>query len=295
MALLPVSPAVLGRLQVLAAAALFSTGGAGLKADTFSVMQLSGLRSATAAVVLLLWVRRRVPLTPATLAGAVMYAATVTLFVAATKLTTAANAIFIQSAAPFFLILLGPWLLHERLRRRDVPFVLALFAGMGLAFAGTPAATATAPDPATGNLVAAACSLTWALTLVALRHLERGRAAPGDGLAVVLLGNLLAAALAVPFLLPLPAAEPRDWAVVAYLGIVQIAAAYVLLTRAMRRVPAMDASLLLLLEPVLNPIWTWLAHGESPGWGAVIGGGTIIVATALQVLRDRQPPRLPPT
>ena len=93
----------------------------------------------------------------------------------------------------------------------------------------------------------------------------------------------------------LPAAEPRDWAVVAYLGIVQIAAAYVLLTRAMRRVPAMDASLLLLLEPVLNPIWTWLAHGESPGWGAVIGGGTIIVATALQVLRDRQPPGLPPT
>ena len=281
------SPALLGRLQVLAAALLFSTGGAALKADTFSAMQLSGLRSAIAAAALLLWMRRRVPLTPAAFAGAVMYAATVTLFVAATKRTTAASAIFIQSAAPLFLILLGPWLLHERLRRRDVPYVAALAVGMLLAFLGSPGASATAPDPATGNLIAAASSVTWALTLVALRRLERGRMSAGDGLSVVVFGNVLAAVCATPFMGRLPAAGPFDWAIVVFLGVVQIAAAYVLLTMAMRRVPAMEASLLLLLEPVLNPVWTWAAHGESPGNGAVIGGATIVLATALQVARDR--------
>jgi len=60
-------------------------------------------------------------------------------------------------------------------------------------------------------------------------------------------------------------------------------------------VPAFEATTVLLLEPVLNPIWTWIVHGEQPGWAVVLGGATILTATAVHVLagRDRDDPHPP--
>jgi len=164
-----------GRWQALAAAVLFSTGGAALKTQPFTALQLSGLRSGIAALALLLWVGGRLRVSPRTLAGAVAYAATVTLFVAANTLTTAANAIFLQSSAPLFLVILAPLLLRERLLRRDIPFLIAVALGMWLAFTGSPRASLTAPDPPAGNLLALISSFTWALTLVSLRLMERDK------------------------------------------------------------------------------------------------------------------------
>ena len=66
---------------------------------------------------------------PVVLAG-IVYAATLTLFVLSTKLTTAANAIFLQSTAPLYLLLLGPLLLSEHFKRRDVIYLLAVALGM---------------------------------------------------------------------------------------------------------------------------------------------------------------------
>ena len=108
------------RLQVLAAALLFSTGGAGIKVAAFSGLQVSALRSGVAAIALLILVRGRIVWSlPVVLAG-IVYAATLTLFVLSTRLTTAANAIFLQSTAPLYLLLLGPLLLSEHFKRRDV-------------------------------------------------------------------------------------------------------------------------------------------------------------------------------
>lgn len=279
----------------MAAALLFSTGGAALKAGTFGAMQLSGLRSAVAALTLLVWARGRVTCSRATVAGGIAYAATVTSFVMANRSTTAANAIFLQSSAPLYLVLLAPWLLGERFRTRDVPFLVVLGAGMWLALSGTPHASRTAPDPALGNLVALGSGLTWALTLASLRRAERGTAdTRGTGLSIVILGNGIAAAAALPFVWPLPSATPWQWLTVLYLGVFQIGMAYGCLTVAVRRLPALEASLLLLLEPALNPVWTWLVHGEAPGRRVIAGGAAIIATTAIRaVLLERQRPPLP--
>ncbi len=274
------------RLQAIAAALLFSTGGAGIKVASFTSAQVAGLRSGIAALVLILWLRGRIRVTPQIIAVGVIYACTMTLFVHATKLTTAANAIFLQATAPLYILVLGPFLIGERFRRRDLAYFAALAVGMVLCFAGQPPAFATAPDPATGNLLAALCGLTWALTLLGLRWIERDHASEGLGMSVVVIGNLIASAFSLPFALPLPASPPAEWATVAYLGVVQIGLAYVCLTKAMRHLPALEASLLLLLEPVLNPLWAWLIRAEHPGQWVLTGGALIIAATAAKAVYD---------
>lgn len=278
-----------GHWQALAAALLFSTGGAGLKAEAFTALQMSGLRSGIAALALLLWMRGQLRFSPAIAAAAGAYAVTVTMYVAATKLTTAANAIFLQSSAPLYLVLLGPWLLGERLRRRDVPFLVVVAGGMWLAFIGSPPASQTAPDPRLGNLLALLCSVTWALTLISLRSVGRAPSPPGAAISVVILGNALASVVVAPALWPWPAAGAMDWATVVYLGLCQIGLAYLFLTAAVRHLPAIEVSLLLLLEPVLNPLWTWLIRGEEPGVAVVAGGALILSATALRALTLEQP------
>jgi drug/metabolite transporter (DMT)-like permease len=271
-----------GVLSAAAAAILFSTGGAAIKMTAFSGMQVASLRSAIAALTLFFWVRGRIVWGWPTLAVATVYAGTLTLFVTSTKLTTAANAIFLQSTAPLYLLFLAPLLLGERFRRRDLLFIAALAAGLALCFLGRPAATASAPDPATGNVLGVLSSVTWALTLLGLRWAERRDAR--IGMSAVVVGNAMAFLVGVPFLLPLPAASPAEWAALVYLGMIQIAVAYVFLTRAIAQLPALDVSLLLLLEPVLNPLWTWLIRGENPGRWTLAGGALILVATAARTL-----------
>src|SRR6185503_4247302 len=120
-------------------------------------------------------------------AVAVVYAVTVILFVQANKLTTAASAIFIQAASPLFLVLLGPALLKEPVRRRDLAFLLVLAVGLSLFFLSLDRPAATAPDPKLGNVVAALSCLSVALMLAGLRWLERGSR---DGaMPVVVVGN----------------------------------------------------------------------------------------------------------
>jgi drug/metabolite transporter (DMT)-like permease len=266
--------------RVVGAALLFSTGGAAIKTGAFSGMQVASLRSGIAALALILWVRGGARWSWRVLPVAIVYAATLVLFVMSTKLTTAASAIFLQSTAPLYIVVLAPLLLRERFDRRDLLFVSAAAVGLAFCFLGQPAATTTAPDPLSGNLLGAACSVTWAFTLLGLRWGERR--APGTALASVVAGNVLAFASGIPALLPLPAASPAEWLTLVYLGLFQIALAYILLTSAVGHLPALHISLLLLLEPVLNPIWTWLVHGEDPGAWTLVGGAIVIIASAAQ-------------
>jgi drug/metabolite transporter, DME family len=278
------------RLQVFAAALLFSTGGAGIKAAAFTGLQVSALRSGIAALALFLMLRGRLVISPAVLLTGIVYGATVTLFVLSTKLTTAANAIFLQATAPLYLLLLGPLVLSERFRVRDVAFLTVVAIGLAFCVIGRPPATTTAPDPATGNLLAVVCSITWAFTLLGLRYLQRDHTQSGVGMSAVVIGNFFASIAALPFALPLPTASASEWVTIAYLGICQIAVAYMFLTAAMRALPALEVSLLLLIEPVLNPIWTWLIRGEDPGNYTIVGGAIIIAATAIKSLYDARTP-----
>jgi DME family drug/metabolite transporter len=273
------------RLLLVSAAILFSTGGAAFKAISLNAWQVAGFRSAIAALVLLValpearrgWSWRIVPV-------ALAYAATLVTFVVANKLTTAANAIFLQSTAPLYLLLLGPLLLHEPIRRSDLLYLGGVFAGVTLFFIGTESAVATAPDPPRGNLVALGSGVTYALMLAGLRWVSRtGRGS--TGLAAAALGNLFAFACTMPMAFPVHSVTASDIAVLVYLGVVQIGVAYILLTMALRHVPAVEATTVLMLEPALNPVWSWLAHGERPGALSLAGGGLILAASIVNTWR----------
>ncbi len=285
------------RWSVIAAAALFSTGGAAIKGTALTAFQVAGFRSAVAALalVLLLPAARRgfgLDLLPA----AVAYAGTLVCFVLATKLTTSAAAIFLQSTAPIWILLLAPLLLKEPIRLADLPAVGLAAVGLALVFLGPRDAAATAPRPELGNLFALASGLFYALMMVTMRRLSRD-AGPGNdrSLAATVLGNALAFVATLPLALPVTAIRSADVAAILYLGVVQIGLAYWLFARGLQRLPALEVSLLVLLEPVLNPLWTWLSAGERPSALASAGGALMIVALAARVLLQRgpSPPPIP--
>jgi DME family drug/metabolite transporter len=280
------------RLEVLAAAALFSSGGAVIKAIHLAGWQVAFLRSSVAALTLFVLMRevRRRP-NARVLGVGLAYAATLILFVLANKLTTSASAIYLQSTAPLYVLLLSPWLLRERIRSRDVVFMIALAAGLGLFFVGFDPVSATAPNPKLGNILATASGLTWALTVMGLRALGRGGESWGP--AGAFWGNVFAALLCLPLALPIVSTRPTDWALVSFLGVFQIGVAYLFLIRGLTRVRAFEASLLLLLEPVLNPIWTWLVHGERPGVWSIAGAAVILLATVAKSWVDGRGPSSP--
>jgi len=214
------------------------------------------------------------------------YAATLVLFVLANRLTTSANAIFLQATAPLYVLLLAPLLLREHIRRSDLAYIAAVGAGMSLFFTGEQQALATAPDPARGNVLALASGITYALMLIGLRWL--GRRGGGDaGLATVAAGNVLAFAAALGPALPVERFGAGDAAVLVYLGTAQIGLAYWCLTAGIRHVPAFEAVTVLQLEVAMNPVWTWLIHGERPAGRALAGGALIVCATVVNTWRNR--------
>lgn len=279
------SQRLLSRLAALAAAFLFSTGGAAIKATTLTSWQVASFRSGVAAgVILLLFpAARRGWSWRVALAGAA-YAATMVSFVAANKLTTSANAIFLQSTAPLYLLLLGPFLLKEPVRGRDLLAMTLIAAGFAMFFLGEPPRAATAPEPWKGNLIGAASGAAWALTIASLRWLGSSGSG-GSPMPMVAAGNAIAFLVCLPMALPEIAVSRSDAAVVAYLGIFQIGLAYVCLTRAVRHLPALETSLLLLAEPALNPVWAWFVHREDPGGWAIAGGAFIVAATLVTAFR----------
>lgn len=279
------------RLQIAIAALLFSTGGAAIKFVDLGGWQIASLRSGVAALVLflLLPAARRGLTWRAALVG-VAYAFTLVCFVLANRLTTSANTIYLQTTAPFFVVLLAPLLLREPVRGRDVPVLLAVLAGLFLVMSGGDVASGTAPDPARGNMIALGSGFGYALMLCGLRWLGRDDTNPHEAVGAVVLGNIIAFAVTLPMALPLTGVRPVDWMVIGYLGAFQIGLAYLLVTSGIRRVPTLQVSLLLLIETALNPLWTWLLLGEVPGMAALTGGVIIIGATATQaVVAARRP------
>ena len=284
-------------LQLLLTGVLFASGGAMLKLCDFPSLQRAGMRAAIAALaifVLLPQARRRPNLRMLRIAPA-YFAATV-LFVVANALTTAANAIFLQSTAPLWLVLLGPLLLRERATARDLLVLAGIAAGMVLFFVAPAQALQTAPDPRLGDWFAVASGLGYALLLMGMRWLARDGG--GEAAAAIAWSNLLACPIALalmPAFAQTPiAGSPRDWLVISYLGVFQVGVAYALMVRAIAHVTAVRAALLAMIEPPLSALLAWLVHGEVPHWLAAIGGalivGTVLLAALLAPKAARPPP-----
>ena len=254
-------------LFLLLAALLWSTGGFFIKWVEWNPMAISGGRSAISALVIAFAFRHDLKLTwsPLQLAGAFAYALTVTFFVIANKMTTAANAILLQYTAPIHVALLSTWLLQEHPTRRDWLTIFAVLGGMLLFFFEK-----MGPGNLIGNLCALFTGLTFALFIVLLRK-QRDASPAGS----VFLGNVLTALAGIPFMFDsLP--SPAGWAGLIFLGVFQLGLAYVLYTLAISHVTAMEAILITLVEPILNPFWVFILMGEIPAWTSLAGGLVII-------------------
>jgi drug/metabolite transporter, DME family len=265
---------LVSRLLILAAAALWSTAGAAIKLCGLSGWQIAGARSLVAGLFLgaLIPEARRRP-DRAVWLTAVAYALTVVSFAVANKLTTSANAIFIQDTAPLWILVLSPRLLGERPSRAELSSVPVYALGLSLFFMDE-----LAPGQLTGNLVALGSGVAFAVCIMGLRRVrERGANA-------LVYGNLLAALLTVPLWSAGPLPTALDLAIVAYLGVFQLGLSYLCFARGVTQTPALEASLLALLEPVLNPIWAFWLVGERPGPWALLGGSIILAATTWRTL-----------
>src|SRR2546428_8465691 len=172
------------RLRVFAAATVFPTGGAAFKLCGFTGWQVAGLRGAVAAIAVLVMVpeARRAWPWRAALVG-VAYAVTTILFVQANKLTTAADAVFLEDASPLCILVLGPWLLREPVQRGDVAFLLAAAAGLTMFFVGVEPPRATATKPLLGNALAAGRAVTFALGVIGYRWLPPRPRGPAPSVA----------------------------------------------------------------------------------------------------------------
>ncbi len=261
------------RVLIFLAAFLFSTGGVAIKACSLTNWQVAGFRSGIAAVVLCLVLpEARQGWNRLTFLAGIAYAATLVSFVAANKMTTSANAIFLQSTAPLYMLFLSPLVLKEKIRRHDVAVVAAVAVGAFLLLRGSDN---SGHGAALGNAIAVFSGFAWALTMTALRWIG----SRGNSLSVAALGNVIAFFGCLPLALADPIhAGTSDIAVLLYLGVFQIALAYIFLTRSIRHVRAIEAATLLLVEPVFNPVWSWVIRNERPGAAALAGGAIIVFA-----------------
>ncbi len=264
-----------GVALVATAALLWSSSGLFIKILPLGALQIACLRSAVAALVLVGAVAWRGRLSALRLdalgwACAAAYAGVLVFFVAATKLTTAANAIFLQYAAPIYLVFLEPRVFNRRIHPRDLVAVGLTLAGMSLFFVGRLQAGGLA-----GNLLGVASGVCLALFTLALK-LMGTRNPDRDPVGAIALGNLLVALLCAPLALPGLRPTLGQGAILLYLGAFQIGLAYLLFNAGMRRLSATVAVVTGTLEAIFNPIWVFLGIGERPsGWA--IAGGLIVL------------------
>ncbi len=267
-------------LLLVLTALLWSSSGLFVKVIDWEPLSIIGGRSILATIVL--WVYLRRPIfrwSRLQVAGAAAYMGAQIFFVIGNKVTAAANIIFLAYTSSLYLVPLGSWLLKERPARSDWLAMGAIFSGM-LLFLGDGLTV----SGLRGNLWGAMSGLSMAVMILAMR-MNRTRE-PAN---IILLGNMMGVLVGVPSLLRETLTLPSV-AIILYLGIFQIGLSFVLYSFAIKYLRALESTLILTIEPILNPIWVFAVLGEIPGLMAVLGGLVVlgaVIARALASMRDR--------
>jgi len=263
-----------GILLLIATAILWSLGGVLIKGVTWNGITVAGIRSIIAAGVILCFMGKpSFKFTWPRIGAIIAYAATVLLFVISTKKTTAANAVLLQYTAPIYTAILGAWLLKERVYKKDVLCILVIFAGMILFFIDSLKAGNVG-----GDLLALLSGVAFGSMSVFMR-MERDN----SPMQSVFWGNILAFIIAVPFMGNVTVTMPNIVGV-ALLGVFQLGLSYVLYSTAIKHVTALEAALIPIIEPLLNPIWVMLLQKEVPSFYAIVGGIIVILGVTVRGL-----------
>ena len=261
-------------LYLALAAILWSTSGLFVKILDWQPVSILAGRSLFASIVFLIYLRR-IPtrFSRWQLLAAGMFILPQFLFVTSTKMTTAANSIFLQYTAPIYIVLLAFWFLREKPSRTDWVSMLIIFIGLTLFFADK-----LSTDGFYGNLLAILSGVTSAVMMVSFRAQKNGNPAESN-----LIAFLFTATLGFPFVLK-ETWTVTNWSILAFLGVFQIGLAFIFFTQGIKHIPALEANLIGTLEPVLNPIWVFLFYGESMGAFALLGGLVVLGGVVLSAI-----------
>ena len=270
-----------GVLFVFVAAVLYSIGGLCIKVIPWNGIAINGGRTAIALVVIggyLLWRRHPLRLNRWVVVGALSVFGTNVLYAVANKLTTAANTIVLQFTAPIFVILFTILFWKKRPARLDVGACAVVFGGVLFFFVDS-----LEMGGSLGNLLALLSGVSYAGVFL------MNEMPDSDAISSVFWGDLLSALLGLPFLLQETQFTPTALTSLVVLGVFQVAVAYILLTEGLKTTPAVTASLVSGIEPVLNPILVAVFYKETMGPFALIGAAVVVVGVVgYNVIKARQ-------
>jgi drug/metabolite transporter (DMT)-like permease len=238
-------------------------------------MQLAFFRCTIAAITFGIIFRKRILLfNKMTFLNSVFYAAILITFVISTKTTTAANAIFLQSTAPIYVLIFEPIFNKTKYERINIITVAVCVIGMLLFFVGK-----LEPGHIEGNIIALLSGVAFASFFLGMKNND-----PKFQQSSIFYGNILVALISIPFLFSLEVLRVEDLWMVSFLGVFQIAIAYAFFSSGLKRIYAVEASIISMIEPVLNPVWVFIGYGETPTIFAIIGGLIIISAITTRTL-----------
>ena len=269
-----------GTVAMIATALLWSIGGIFIKLVPWNPLAIAGLRGVLGGLVMFVYLRMRgikPVINKDSIKIAVALAGVCTTFVAANKLTTAANAIVIQYCAPVYVLLYIAFVQKKKLRPLDIAVVPVTILGVSLCFIGQ-----MGNGHLTGDIVAVISGVFFAAMFIFSEGVSEQSRASG-----IMQGQFLTAIIGLPVLFATkPAFTPTAIGGILILGIFQIGIAYVLYSIAIKNAPLLTCSLLAVLEPLLNPVWVFLFAGENPGVWSLVGGVIVVVAITLWYVYD---------
>jgi drug/metabolite transporter (DMT)-like permease len=263
-----------GIIAMAATAFLWSIAGLFIKIIDWNPFAIAGMRSFIASIVVFIYLKRpEIHLSFPQIAAAIANAATMLLFVSANKMTTAANAILLQYFAPVLTVFIGAVLLKERARMEHFISLPIVTAGMILMFFDE-----LGGGKLFGNILAVISAITFSLYFVFMRMQK-----DGSPLESILISHWITAGICLifSFFLPAPHITSKSLAAIAVLGTVQVGLSSILFSVAIKRVSAVQANLIAVIEPVFNPLWVFFVIGEAPGINTLIGGSIIIIAVTM--------------
>ncbi len=257
-------------LATVIGAVFWSTGGLFIKLlpqDAFTILFYRGFYAAI--IFLILFRKSLFQFNKLSLVSILFYVPLVVSFVTATKLTTAANAIFLQYTAPVLVMIFEPYLARTKLKPINLVTVIVTMLGLCLFFVDQ----FSRPESWLGIWIALGSGLFLAGLLVT-QKLNKPQYIPST----VFWGNVLLCIITVPWFIssPLPSFGENNYLML--LGFVQIGLGYTFFMYGQKYLAAIESSLIAMMEPLLNPLWVFIGYGERPGLWALVGGMVIIVA-----------------
>ncbi len=273
-----------GILMTILAAILWSTGGLFIKLLPLDAFTILFYRSFYAAIIFIIIFRKSLfKYNRLSLISILFYAPLLIAFVTSTKLTTAANAIFLQYTAPAVVLLLEPYFVRTKLTKINIFTVAVCFAGMCLFFVEQ----FSRPDNWLGIWIAFFNGLILAGFLIT-QKMNKPEFLPGS----VFLGNIVVCLITLPWFIenPFPTFQENNYLMI--LGFGQLGLGFALFLFGQKYLPAIESSLISMLEPLLNPVWVFIGYGENPGYWALVGGLVIIAALIFRLywieVREKQ-------